>query len=327
MKKLTHIGLIFGLLLFVGLLIWQGVMDVIILLLSSGWELLWLPVVWLPSVFPTTESWRLCFHSDRKPSLYNSLVAMWIGRAVNNLLPVATIGGEIVKARLATLNGSGLRDASASVMVDKTIQALALILWGLIGMFLLLLLSLDNGIAFYVFSGFIILSTGVAGFFLVQKKGMFLLFARLGGMVIKTDSWDEISNGAKEVDKIVMEIYRNKTSFLLAVIYKTLGLILQTTEVWLACYLLGHPIGIIEAMMLKSLTSTISDIAFIIPNAYGIQEGAYIMIGALLGFSPDLALALSLAVRVREVVIDVPGLLLWHQIESRHILKRQSQEF
>ena len=324
MKKLTHIGLVIGLLLFVGLLVWQGVLEVVNLLLSSGWELLWLPIVWLPSIFPTTESWRLCFHNDRKPKLYNSLVAMWIGRAVNNLLPVATIGGEIIKARLATLNGSGVKDASASVMVDKTLQALALILWGLIGMGLLIFLSLDDGLAVYVFSGFLLLTAGVLGFMMVQKHGMFSLFAKLGGVVIKTEAWEGVSIGAREIDTLVMDIYKNRTRFIIAVFYKTLGLILQTTEVWLACYLLGHPIGILEALMLKSLTATISDIAFIIPNAYGIQEGAFIMIGALLGFGPELALALSLAIRVREVVIDVPGLILWHQIESRHLLKRQS---
>ena len=75
------------------------------------------------------------------------------------------------------------------------------------------------------------------------------------------------------------------------------------SEVWLACYLLGFPISIIEALMLKSLTSTISDIAFFVPNAYGVQEGGYVMLGALLGMTPDIALAVSLATRIRELVV------------------------
>jgi uncharacterized membrane protein YbhN (UPF0104 family) len=92
--------------------------------------------------------------------------------------------------------------------------------------------------------------------------------------------------------------------------------------VWLACWLLGHPIGLVEALLLKSLTFTIAEVAFVIPNAYGVQEGAFIMVGALLGLPPDFALAVSLAVRIRELVIDVPGLICWQLIEGRSLLSR-----
>ncbi|MBI2970614.1 MAG: hypothetical protein HYY36_07715 [Gammaproteobacteria bacterium] len=50
MRMLAHIGLLAGLALLVGLLIWQGVVEVFQLLISSGWLLLLLPLVWLPSL-------------------------------------------------------------------------------------------------------------------------------------------------------------------------------------------------------------------------------------------------------------------------------------
>jgi len=81
--------------------------------------------------------------------------------------------------------------------------------------------------------------------------------------------------------------------------------------------LLGHPIGLPEAMMLKSLTSTLGDVAFIIPNAYGVQEGAYIVIGALVGLPPELSLAVSLAIRIRDLVLDPAALFALHRIETR----------
>ncbi len=74
--------------------------------------------------------------------------------------------------------------------------------------------------------------------------------------------------------------------------------------------------------MLKSLTTTLSDIAFIIPNAYGIQEGAFILVGALVGLAPDEALAVSLAIRIRDLIFDPAGLLTFHQIEARQSVKR-----
>ncbi len=326
MKHLSLIGMIAGLLVLTGLVIWQGVGEIIGTLANTGWNLLWLTVIWLPCLLPTTESWRLLFHNNVRPPFMQALAAIWMGRSVNSLLPVATIGGEIVKARLMILRGMSGIDASASVLVDKTVQVLALILWGLIGIALLFTLSNNDRFVLIALSGFGILALAVIGFVLVQRAGMFNILARIGSSLVKSDKWDGISVNARSVDELVLELYRNKSAFLKSVLLKTLGLMLQTGEVWLACYLLGHPIGLLEAMLLKSLTSTLSDIAFVIPNAYGIQEGAFMLIGTLLGLSPDFSLALSLAIRIRELFVDVPGLLYWQVLEGRVLLNKRFQE-
>ena len=75
--------------------------------------------------------------------------------------------------------------------------------------------------------------------------------------------------------------------------------------------------------MLKSLSSTLSDVAFIIPNSYGVQEGAYVVLGALMGLPADFMLALSLATRLRELVVDLPGLLVWQHVEGAALLGRR----
>ena len=324
MKYIPYIGLIAGLVLFGVLLAWQGIGEIIHLLLDSGWLLLLLPVVWLPNLLPETAAWRLVFPTGSKPAFGPSLLAIWMGRAVNVLLPVATIGGEIVKARLMVLWGSRGTDAAASVLVDKTVQVFALAVWALIGIGILSSLAIDNNLVRYALLGLFLLLLGMTGFLLVQKAGMFSMLSTLGAKLIQSEAWEGISTNAKEVDQLVLEIYRQRRRFLLAVLLKSLGLVIQTTEVWLACYLLGYPLSLLEAMMLKSLTSTLGDIAFVVPNAYGIQEGSYMMVGALLGMNPDLSLAVSLAVRIRELIIDVPGLLAWQFIESHNLIRRRA---
>ena len=321
MKRIALIGLFIGLFIFICLLLWQGVTDVLKLLFSSGWSLLWLPVVWLPCLVPLAHSWRLCFVTEPIPTLKQALLGIWMGRAVNTLLPVASIGGEIVKARYIALSGGDAKAATASVMVDKTIQAFAVVLWGFIGVGLLIYNATDNNLAMLTLAGFIILATLVTIFIYIQKAGIFGFMAKLGGSVIKSDSWEGFTQNAKNVDGYIKQIYQDRKRLYLATAIKTSGYILHTTEVWLACYLLGIPVTLVEAMMLKSLTSTISDVAFVIPNAYGIQEGAYIMVGNLLGINPEQALAISLAVRIREFLIDPVGLLLWHKIEASQLLK------
>ena len=325
MTIFTRLGLVLGLLLLICLVLWQGATDIIGLIADSGWVMFWVPLIWFPSLFPTTEAWRLLFKKADLPRFQHAFLAIWMGRSINNLLPVATIGGEIIKARLIHIWGSKGTTASASVIVDKTIQVISVIIWGLIGVSLLLILSVENHIALFALGGFAVLTLCTAGLFFFQRAGMFSILAKLGGKLVKADSWEGITTSAKEVDDEIQRIYQRRNRLRFAVIFKVLGSIMQFGEVWLACYLLGHPIGILESIMLKSLTSTLSDIAFIIPNAYGVQEGAFILIGGLVGLTPDVALAVSLALRIRELIFDPPGLLALHHIESRRLLDKPGQ--
>ncbi len=323
MRVLSIIGLILGLSIFVLLILWQGIDDLFHLLATSGYELLILPIVWSPCLLAATVSWCMLFPKQYTPKFLTALKALWIGRAINTLLPVATIGGEIAKARLITLWGVNGVNSSASVLVDKTVQAMAVAIWAFVGTLLLIYLALDNELAIAAMLGITALAGGLLGFILIQHAGMVGFMAKVVGKFVSTDSWETITNNAREVDAIVRDIYSDYHCIIISTLWRTFGLVLQTSEVWLACCLLGFPISIIEALMLKSLTSTISDIAFFIPNAYGIQEGSYVVLGALLGIMPDIALAISLATRIREFLIDIPGLVVWQHFESKRLVSKK----
>jgi len=240
-----------------------------------------------------------------------------MGRAVNTLLPVASIGGEVVKARVLVLWGIDAGHAAASTIVDKTVQVITIIIWGVIGVSLLATMALDDQLVISALIGIALLGAGVAGFFVVQRAGIFGIVARSAHKVTKSDYVGGLIDKAEEVDRIVADVYARRGQFAAATIWRMLALILQSAEVWLAAYLLGHPISIIEAVMLKSLSSTMSDAAFVVPNSYGVQEGAFVLLGGLIGMPAGMALAVSLAIRIRELLIDVPGLVFWQHAEGR----------
>jgi len=320
MNKVSLGGMFLGLILLTVLLAGHNVSGIIDLLLSSGWYLMALPLAWVPSLLPAALSWRVLFPAGRHPPLRHVLASMWMGRAVNILLPVATIGGEVVKARLITLWGANAADASATVLVNKTVQALALIPWGLVGAGLLFYLGIDNGIAIPIMLGVTVLGIGIIGFILVQHFGMFGYLARLVGRFLHVEKRTDLTDGAAKTDQLVRELYRSRGKFGIALVWQVLSLMLETAEIWLACQLLGQPLGILEALALESMTSTVNNAAFFIPNAYGVQEGGFLMAGSLFGLAPDFCLALSLATRIRELVFDLPGLIFWQVMESRRFL-------
>jgi putative membrane protein len=323
MNILTRIGSLVGLILLLALFLWKGTMESLNLLIESGWSLLLLPVIWFPSLLPATEGWRLLFGNHTPPCFYDALISTWIGRSVNNLLPVASIGGEMVKARLLHQWGISGLDAIASVMVDKISQALSLALWGMVGVGTLLMLSTDTRLAMYATLGFAVLTLCVVSFAFLQKKGFFSIMAKLGGMFSDSETWNEFSINAEQIDHRIREIYRNKAKVITAIGLRTFSLAFQTIELWLACYLLNHPIGLVEVIMLKSLTMTFSEIAFIIPNGYGIQEGAFILIGGILGIPPDIALVLSIAIRIHDFIFDPAGLIALHHLEHKNLERKK----
>ncbi len=322
-KILSYIGLFIGLAVMTGLIAWQGLGDVSDIILASGWPILLVPLAWSPTVFLGTLSWQLLFAADRQPPYRQLFMALWMGRSINTLLPVASLGGEVVKARMLILWGYPKAEASASVVVDKTVQVFGTIIWGLIGVLLLVHYSVEQDLVAAALTGFAVLGAGAAGFVMVQKIGIASAMVKSAHRVTKADMFETMKDGASQVDTCVRETYARPKRLILATLWRTITLLLQTAEVWAAAYVLGHPITVMEAMFLKSMTSTLSDVAFIIPNAYGIQEGAFVVLGAMIGLPPDLMLAVSLSIRIRELIVDIPGLAIWQHAEGKHFFAKR----
>ena len=66
---------------------------------------------------------------------------------------------------------------------------------------------------------------------------------------------------------------------------------------------------------------TARSIGFAVPGALGVQEGAYLLAGPLMGLHGDTAVALSLLKRARDICIGIPTLIVWQIIEGRRVLK------
>ncbi|MDQ2694335.1 MAG: TIGR00374 family protein, partial [Pseudomonadota bacterium] len=96
-----------------------------------------------------------------------------------------------------------------------------------------------------------------------------------------------------------------------------LAWLLGAGEVWLGLYFLGYPVGLLEAVLLESLGQAVRSAAFAVPGALGVQEGGYMLLGGVLGLSPEAGLALSLVRRVRELLLGIPALLAWQAAEGR----------
>lgn len=92
---------------------------------------------------------------------------------------------------------------------------------------------------------------------------------------------------------------------------------LGTFETFAAIELVGLHATVREALIIEALGHAVRAAGFAIPGAMGVQEGGYLVICAMFGIGPEQALALALIHRIRELILGVPGLLVWQQMEKR----------
>ena len=57
-------------------------------------------------------------------------------------------------------------------------------------------------------------------------------------------------------------------------------------EAWIALRLMGANLSVGSVIVIESLLYAIRSVAFPMPSAFGIQEGAYVLLGMWFGFGP-----------------------------------------
>ncbi len=220
--------------------------------------------------------------------------------------------------------GMRSRDAAAVITISTTMQTVAQLIFALIGVVLLTGYATggcsSSTLTIAVLGVIGVIGLMIFGFYYAQRRGLFgraMHFA--SGIAAKFSAkrdWSSLVTRAEAVDAAVHDLYRERGKVAAGFSLSLLGWIVGTGEVWLALYLLGHPVGWTETLLLESLGQAIRGAAFAIPGSLGVQEGGYLLLARLVGLSPETALALSLAKRARELLLGVPGIVYLHFVKK-----------
>ncbi len=322
MRRFWVPGLLFGLAIFTGLLVWQGIDTLLTSLRTIGWDVFWLPALFMIPLAVAVQSWRTLFTVQHRPSAATATRATWVALSVNWLLPVAQIGGELVRARMLLRRGHSLDQTAATLVVDKTLQVVSQIAFAVIGLALFVGNYSDEAVVVGALCGVSLFAILAVGFYRVQRSGMFGLFSRLAGQLLQTASRSQLEASGVSVDRALHDIYGRRTHVVVAFVWRLCFRVTLAAEVYLILNLLGHPMGWVEVIVLESLGQGIRAAAFAIPGGLGAQEGGFVLIGLALGMGPEVGLSVSLCKRVRELSVGLPGLVAWQLEEARHAVNR-----
>jgi len=184
-----------GLALLIGLIAWQGFAKVGAAFAEVGWGLPVICVYFLLPMTANTFCWQLLLPTSTRPPLRTLLVLRWVCGSVNTLLPVAQVGGELVRARLLTFRGVRGSDAGASAVVDVTIAAATQSVFSIIGILILLQYDVLTDTAYAAAFGLFIFCILLISFFVAQRYGLFYKITRLFEKSLKVGDWNLLLPG------------------------------------------------------------------------------------------------------------------------------------
>ncbi len=231
-------------------------------------------------------------------------------------LPFSQLGGLVLGARAASVAGVPGVFAAASTIIDATIELAArvpymilaalLLAWGGLGQQTTTLLAVTLALAI-----------AVALCALVQGRGADLI-AAVGARLVPQWLAEQAGGG---IGATIRAVHARRGALIRGFAAHFFAWTLSGLEVALPLWLMGRPVWIGAGIAIDCLIATMRSATFMVPGAIGVQEGAYVVACGLFGIGPDVALALSLLRRGRDIAIAIPSLMTWQVLEGRSALR------
>jgi putative membrane protein len=267
------------------------------------------------------SAWSSVLPPSRRIAVRAFIWGRLIRDSGSEVLPLSQIGGIVMGARAATLAGVPPTVAYASTVADVTLEVIAQIAYVVLGLLLLLSLKPQSTYIYPVAIGVGVSILAIASFIAVQHYG-FAPLQRLASRSALSILPKALSRMAP-VHATLRAIYRYRPGLARGVALHFVAWVGSGVEGYFALHLMGVGLGIGAILAIESLLYAIRSIAFAVPNAAGVQEGAYVVLGGLFGLAPETMLALSLFKRARDVVIGVPALVIWQALEGNRLWRRK----
>lgn len=318
MKSLLKVLLLLGGIGLIAWFVWRaGPAEVVGVFRQLGW---WLPVALLPFLLVyvlDTLGWRFAFGgTGEHPAFPLLLRVRWAGEAVNNVVPTGYVGGEAVKALLLTRRGTSGLAATSSVVVGKTLQVTAQVLF----------IALGAGLAFWLLPAASPTRTGMAwvaglaalvvvGLFWIQSHGIFKFVQRLLAVLpFRVRGLESRQDQLRAVDERIRRFYQREPRFVAASTASYfLGWLGDALDLWIASHLLGFPLDFATAIAIESFITVAKALGIFVPGAIGVQESGVWLLFQLFGLGQPQAAAYALLRRGRELIYTAIGLALLYR--------------
>lgn len=279
--------------------------------LGCWWPLLLLPYGLVN--YLTALSWRYLLLTGQGPSMTRLFFLRLAGESINQLTPTASMGGEPYKAVRLQASGVPWEDATASVVIQKGIMVLSLVLYVFFGLALIpfMLPGAASHLGLLTLGAVILAFLGVT-FVVVQGKNPCVstirFLDRFGLCPARLKAREEDCAG---LDARLSGFYREHPGRCLAAFLLVfIGWPLHAAEVYLFFRLIDYPVSWVLALSLDALTVLCAALGFMIPASVGVQDLGTILLALGFNLGAALGAAFSIVRRLREIFWLALGLVV-----------------
>ena len=259
-------------------------------------------------------AWAVLLPADHRRHIGDFYMGRLVRDSIAEVSPFSPVGGMVAAARLMVLRGMSGAYAAASVAADATTEAMAqvaFLAFGL-GLGITQFRSLDG-------SGTLTLAMTAVLLLAVPGIGLLIVLQRRGAGFAERIAARFFPQAAQghSFHTAITDMYDSKSRLAWSAGFHLLGWIGAGGGTFLSFWLVGGKIGLLNAIALEALLSTIRSLAAFVPAAIGVQEAGYAMLAPLFGLPAEMGLAVSLLKRAREITLGVPALIYWQSVEGR----------
>jgi putative membrane protein len=223
----------------------------------------------------------------------------------------------VAGVRLVGWRGIAAAPASATVIVEVILNLIASWLFAVLGV--ALLGQFDGASEHYHRVALALMLSLPVPLVLTVMLGSGATFSRLERILAGVVGIPLSAAGAEALDRALRSSLRLERPLLSAAVLQLLAILSGSFEIWFALRLFGHPVGVGAAVMLESMVQAFRNVAFMVPASLGVQETVLVVFGHSLGIGTEMAIAVSLVKRLREVLWGVGSLLSWQWMEGRRL--------
>jgi putative membrane protein len=292
----------------------------------AGWRLLWLVPYRMLYFLLYALGWDNLlrpYDPERRAGFGYVFWVTTVREAIDRLLPVASIGGGVVGVRLLRWRGLAAAPASATVIVEILLTLIVAYLFTAAGLLLLIGLGASHDQYRRLLVALLLSLPVPAVTALLLRYGS--VFGRLQALLSRMVGVAVAAEGvANALDQELRACLHRGKSLLFAGSLQLVAWISGAFEVWFALRLFRHPVSVSAALVMESMSQAIRHLAFVVPAGIGVQEAGLVLFGHLLGISSELALAVSMAKRLREVLCGLPSLFSWQWLEGHRLQSMKS---
>jgi putative membrane protein len=308
------VAAVFGVLLAIGLSAGAGISGIADALGDLSWlGLVWLCVLQVLSLLLCAAAWWVIADGA---SFSACVTARWVRDGASNLVSIIPGVGELAGARALRLFGADASAAAASTVVDVSTESLSQAIYTLLGIIPLLGFVEGSETTRWLAALAVAVVPVLAVYAVTRHRGALRLVENIivsvAGLVGLAEAVSEL-----DVAKNVHRLYADNRRVSLAVLLHLAAWFMGAVQVWAAAQAMSIELAPGAALALESLVYAARGAFFMVPLGAGIQEASFILVGTIVGISPAAAIALSFALRARDVLLGAPAVLLWSAVEGR----------